>query len=560
MIEGVFNLFRSKRFQPDKTRAASAALCAVLAGTLVLSACSNKSATSPSASPAAGSPAAVAGKASYPLQTDTTLTYWVESNSTVLPIKSSNSDVPFFQELQKKTGVKLKFIQAPANQAKETINIMFASGDYADVMEFQFLSGYPGGPEKAIKDGNILKLNDAIDKYAPNLKKYLKEHPEVDKLVKTDSGSYYGFPFITSDPYLDVYQGPIFRKDWLDDLGLPVPTTIDEWYTTLKAFKEKKGAEAPLTFLGTPRSLEHLYNGAIIGAFGVNRTFYLDNGQVKFGPAQPGYKQFLETMRKWYAEGLLDKNIATVDSKILDAQMTSGKSGAAIGNAGGQVGKWLTTMKDKDPKYNLVGAPYPTLKKGDRAKFGQKDSAAPIGGYVAISPKSKNIETAVRMLDYGYSPEGAMFYNFGTEGVTYKMDNGYPKYTDLIMNNPDKYPIYTAMSLYIRGQTYGPYIQDKRYAEQYFAVKQQRDAIDAWKNTDNEKYALPPVTPSAEENAEYTKIMTEVNTLIDEYTLKVILGSDSLDNYDKFLEKLKALKVDRAVEIQAGAYKRFQTR
>ena len=39
----------------------------------------------------------------------------------------------------------------------------------------------------------------------------------------------------------------MIRKDWLDDLGLEVPETIDEWYTALKAFKEEKGATAPLT-------------------------------------------------------------------------------------------------------------------------------------------------------------------------------------------------------------------------------------------------------------------------------------------------------------------------
>ncbi|UUZ82242.1 extracellular solute-binding protein [Paenibacillus sp. P26] len=181
----------------------------------------------------------------YPMKTDKTLSYWGELPGNLTGVKSQHGDVPFFQEWQKQTGVKLKFTTAPTNQGKEALNVMLASGDLPDMIEYDFLGAFPGGPEKAIKDGYILKLNDVIDKYAPNLKKYLKEHPEIDKMVKTDNGGYYAFPFLRGDPALQVYQGPIIRKDWLDELGLPIPETIDDWYTTLKAFKEKKGAAAP---------------------------------------------------------------------------------------------------------------------------------------------------------------------------------------------------------------------------------------------------------------------------------------------------------------------------
>ena len=115
------------------------------------------------------------------------------------------------------------------------------------MIEYNFLSDFPGGPEKAIGDGYILKLNDLIDQHAPNLKKFLQENPDIDKMVKTDNGSYYAFPFIRGDEYLRVFQGPIIRKDWLDELGLPVPETIDDWTAMLRAFKEKKGAAAPFS-------------------------------------------------------------------------------------------------------------------------------------------------------------------------------------------------------------------------------------------------------------------------------------------------------------------------
>ncbi len=493
---------------------------------------------------------------SYPIKTDVELTRWTDSTlfAQQLAVKPTMEEFPFVQELGKRTGVKEKYVLPAINQANEQLNMMFASGEFTDIIEWNFLQNYPGGPEKAIRDGNILKLNDLFAKYAPNLTAYLKNHPEIDKQIKTDDGTYYGFPFIRGDDYLKTYGGMILRQDWLDELGLQVPTTIDEWHTVLTAFKEKKGATAPLTFVSTPRLFDDLQTGAFYGAFGVKRDFYMEDGKVKFGPLEPGFKDFLVTMRQWYTEGLLDKDIATVDGKIRDANMTSGKSGAAYGLAGGGIGKWLTALHAQDPKADLVGAPYPVLHKGDTPKFGQKDFSAPAGGNFAISPQSKHPELAVQLLDYGYSKEGALFFNFGQEGVSYTMENGSPKYTNLIKDNYAQ-----NLTLYTRA-TGGPTIQDKRYYEQYAALPQQQAAVRTWMKTDVDQYQLPPISPTAEESAEFSQIINEVNTLVDETTIKIVLGTEPIEAYDEFIQKLKVLNIDRAIEIQQAALDRYNQR
>lgn len=495
----------------------------------------------------------------YPIQTDKKLTYWGDLTGNLIGIVNSHNDVPFFQKWQEKTGVSLEFTAPPAGQAREALNVMLASGDLPDMIEYNFMS-FPGGPEKAISDGYILRLNDLIDKYAPNLKKYLAEHPEIDKMVKTDSGSYYVFPFIRGDEYLQVFQGPMIRKDWLDELGLPVPETIDEWTTTLRAFKEKKGAAAPLSLVSKPRFFNESYNGAFLGAYGVTQGFYQEDGKVKFGPVEPGFKEYLRLFQSWYKEGLLDKNIATVDGKALDSNLASGATGATIGNAGGGMGKWQPLIEANDPKAVLVAAPYPVLSKGEKPKFGQRNQPYSSEGTVAITTTAKDPELAVRMLDYGYSEEGHMFFNFGEEGVSYEMVDGYPKYTDLLMNNPEKLAPAQAISLHARGSYNGPFVQDKRYAEQFFALQTQRDAIEIWKNTDVAKYQLPPITPTPEESSEYATIMNDINTLVDEMTIKIILGEESADQFESYVEKMKSLRLDRAIEIQTAALERYNNR
>ncbi|TBL74040.1 extracellular solute-binding protein [Paenibacillus thalictri] len=533
-------------------------------------ACSKQDAPAPSAStpapasnaPAASAPAPAAAPAAttYPMKSDKTLTYWQELTGNLVGVKATQGEVPFYQEWQKKTGVPIKYITAPPNQGKEALNVLLASGDLPDMIEWDFLKQFPGGPEKAIKDGYILKLNDVIDKFAPNLKKFLKDNPKIDKMVKTDNGSYYAFPFIRGDDYLMVFHGPIIRKDWLDELQLPVPETIDDWYNTLKAFKEKKGASAPISFVSTPRPFNDFNTGDFVGAWGITRDFYLDNGQIKFGPLEKGYKEFLATFRKWYAEGLIDKNMATADMKALDANFANGVMGATVGNAGGGIGRWQPILSGKDPKATLVGTPYPVLKKGDKPMFGQKDQPFSSGGMVTVSAKSKNIETAVKMLDYGYGDEGHMFYNFGIEGTSYKMENGYPKFTDLVMKNPDKLAPAQALSLYVRSNYSGPFVQDKRYIEQYLALQTQRDALGVWSKTDIDKYQLPPITPTPEESTEMAKIMNDVNTLVDEMTLKIVLGTEPVDSFEKYVEKMKSVKIDRAIEIEKAALDRYNKR
>ncbi|WP_040948264.1 extracellular solute-binding protein [Gorillibacterium massiliense] len=489
--------------------------------------------------------------------TGASLTYWAELNGNAAGTKSTFQEVPFFQEWQRKTGVNLTFIQPPANQAKEAINVMLASGELPDMIEYEWVN-FPGGPEKAIKDGYIVRLNNAIDKYAPNLKKYLSEHPDIDQQIKTADGSYYMFPFIQNDDRLRTYQGLILRKDWLDELGLDVPITIDDWHTVLKAFKTEKGIEAPLTFLGVPNPLFGIEGGGFIGAYGVKKGFYLENGQVKFGPLEAGYKDFLMLFRQWYAEGLIDRNFSAVDSVTQDVSMLTGRSGASIWNAGAGIGTWLPSMRKLDPKVELVAAPYPVLHEGERPEFGQKAPAIGSSGGVAISSKSKHVEEAVKLLDYGYGTEGHLLFNFGIEGQSYVMKDGYPKYTDLILHNPDKLAPSQALAMYTRASYFGPFVQDVRYMEQYYSMPEQKEAIKLWADTDMDEHYLPTTPKTEKESAELSAIMQDVSTLVDDMSLKFIMGIESISDFDSYVEQIKSLNIDRAIQIQQTAYDRYR--
>lgn len=69
-------------------------------------------------------------------------------------------------------------------------------------------------------------------------------------MIKTDDGNYFAFPFIRGEDKLCYTVGGFVRQDWHEELGMEVPTTVDEWHDVLTAFKEEKGAEAPLALTG----------------------------------------------------------------------------------------------------------------------------------------------------------------------------------------------------------------------------------------------------------------------------------------------------------------------
>ncbi|MDQ6419566.1 extracellular solute-binding protein [Paenibacillus sp. LHD-117] len=454
------------------------------------------------------------------------------------------------QEYEKRTGIAIRHLGGvPMRDNK--FNYLLASGNLPDIFLNNWLE-YPGGPEKAIEQGYILPLNDVIDRYAPNFKRVLEENPEIDKMVKTDSGVYYAFPFIRSE--LDrVYGGPIVRQDWLDELGLAVPTTIEEWHTMLKAFKDKKGATAPLT-------LRTLFMGertaGFAGAFGVMGNFYVEDGKVTYGYLEPGYRNYLATMSQWYREGLIDKDFAVLDLETVDKKLTSGVSGATIGWHS-YIEKYNLAAQAGDSAGRYAAAPYPTLIEGEVPKFGQLDNAYAGTSSAAIKATTKQLEAAVRWLDYAYSEEGSMLNTFGIEGVTYTMENGVPKYTELVVANPDGLSSDQVMLKYAH-QTNFPMIQRDSRLEWKFEETNQ--ALEIWKQTKHEDYLLPPITPTPEEASELSTLMGAISDYVKDAELRIILGVDPIEAYDDMVKQLELMGVDRVLEIKQAAYERYVNR
>ena len=494
---------------------------------------------------------------SLPLKEPITLKVWGALNGNLAQTYSNLGDTPLYKELAKRTGITLKYTHPAIGQEKEQFNLMIASRDLPDLFDDSF-ANYSGGHSKAYSDQVLIKMND-IMKYAPDFQKVMDAYPDVKREISSDDGSIFYMPFIRGEQLLRTYHGPYMRKDWLDDLGLKPPTTVDEWYTVLKAFKEKKAATAPLLF--GISATNYKFGNIFAGAYGISYGYFVEDGKVKFGAADPRYKDLLTTYAKWYSEGLIDPEFATNNGKTIDAKITNGEAGASWGSAGGTVGKYLSLMKDKDPKYSLIGVQYPSLKPGEPVKFLQQDGLTLAGGSFAISTSNKYPKESMALLNYGYTKEGYMLYNFGIEGESYKIDNGYPKYTELITKNPNGLAMANVMPQYMRSMTSGPFVQDRRYVEQYYQFKQQTEALQAWTKFAGE--TVGPKSPNlrgkltAEEVSSIASKDTEINTYVDEMFVKFVMGQEPLSKFDQYLAQLKKMGIDEAIKVRQDSHDRF---
>lgn len=496
--------------------------------------------------------------AEYPLQTDEELTIWMRNHiGAQVQGYSDYSQYPRVKEIEEKTGIKLKIIYADNGQEEDQFNLLLASGDLPDLIYYDWMH-LPGGADEAIRSGYITELNDLIADYAPNYCSFLEKKPEFAKMARTDSGKYYMFnnypaneQEITDDLERAATCGLTLRKDWLEELSLAPPETISEWYNVLKAFKEQKNTETPICF---NFSDEYAYQN-LIGAFGISPGFYQKNGKVMYGRAQTQYKDFLVEMRKWYTEGLLDEAIMSVSDARVTEKMVDGSCGAGFAWIGAGIERWLNDGKKSDPDFDIIAVKPPTLEKGETSKFGNYFLPFSHNG-IAVSATSDKKELAVKFLDYGYSDEGAILYNYGIEGISYEMIDGKPVYKE----PPDGMTRTDFLTLYTMITGSWPCKVLTTTREYLYSLPQQLQAIEAYKQTEYYNYILPPISQTSDEAEETSRLERLIVNYADEMMKKFILGKEPIENFDLYISELQRLRIDRLMELKQAALDRYNRR
>ena len=472
------------------------------------------------------------------------LTYYSFLNTNTAASLKSLSEHEVYRKKKQVTGVDVTFIHPDSDHS---LQLLLTSDELPDIIEAGWIS-LPGGPEKYISNGKIIRLNPYLEEYAPSFYKLLQLNPDYKKLVSTDDGSIYAFPFLRGDPSLLTFRGLAIRKDWLDNVQMGIPETIDEWQAVLMAFRDKDpnrnglNDEIPLFIRWDDLGF--------LTAWGIKKDFYQIDGEVKFGMIQPEFKQYVATLKQWYEQGLIDHDYIITDSRLKEAKLTGDKLGALYSYT---LGKENEFMKGQHPTFEMAAAPNPVLIKGDIPILGHRDPV--YTGYgAAITTSAKNIPELVRWMDFNYSEQGALLFNFGVEGESYTMVNGEPRFKEELWEEP------TTLDRYILASSYGPFVQDKRWMEQKANQwKNGRESLQAWLQADNNRH-LPRLSPTELERSDFDTIISDINLYAGEMIDKFILGIESMEHYDQFVDRLKQMGIEQAIQIQQAALERYNNR
>ncbi|MDQ0886778.1 putative aldouronate transport system substrate-binding protein [Paenibacillus sp. V4I9] len=537
-------------------------LCSVIFTASVVAGCS-KSGESPSTLKPADMKEKALAEIPLPITKDPlTINYWRANDPKLTASLANFGEIAAYKKKEELTGMKVNFTHPPLGQQKDQFNLLIASKDLPDIIYYNW-NDASGGPEKMLADGRIIKLNDYIDQYAPNLKKIINSDPDVKKQISLDDGTIFMFPLLKLDAIkLNGTSGLILRKDWLEKLNLKTPTTIDEWYTVLKAFKEKdpngngKPDELPFTGNWGPGNLTKLLDFS--PGFGVLGGFEMKDGKVAFGPLQPEYKNFVETMKKWYAEGLIDPEIMTNDGKAFDYKVTNNVAGSFYGGVFSGMAKYFNLMKDA--KFDLTGAPWPKGPDGKTyATFSLNQKVLSYGEAITSSAKADKIKYLVQWMDFNYSQQGHDLFNFGIEGDSYTKDGNAIKFTDKILKNPKGLTYDQALATYSLSIMDGPINQDSKYLDALMTFQGQKDANAEWMKG-NSSLTLPAIRTTEDESKTIASVMGQVNTYINEMQTSFIMGKTPMTEYDKFVKTIQGMGIDQATKIYQDSYNRYLKR
>lgn len=488
---------------------------------------------------------------SYPLFDDvTTFTLWTSNSPDLSEIISDLNEYLVFSQLEQATNVRWDATLVSFFSSDEQFQLMVASQDYTDVV-CRAIDSYTGGTDQAIEEEFLIDVSDLIDENMPNLLDWFDKYPELRKQMTTVEGNIGGFPKFYQEPS-DVNEGALIRLDWLEELGLESPKTYDDLHNVLTQFKEQKNASAPLVI-----PVNTGVQGNLLYGYNIDNYYQVD-GQVRFGPMQPEFKEYLTMMNQWYNEGLLSDSFLTSQAEVLMdfSTILSGDTGVWCGSGTQSITQLLSMAAESQPDMRITGMTNVT-KDGDTAHVGTESQILDSIMW-SITTECSDPAVIARYVDYLYSDAGILLANYGVEGETFHYVDGKPVLTELVTNNPD-YSYNLALNIFTCDrQTPVPFIIDEQKARNDYS-EDQSNAVAVWNGATDGLYNIPRqgVNMTTKEQEEYNSIYSDIDTYMDETISKFVVGDLSLDQFDSFVQKLKDMGIEDCIAIEQTAYNRY---
>lgn len=464
------------------------------------------------------------------------------------------ANLEFFQNLEKETNVHIEWNMSSEDGWNEKKGLLF-SGELPDAFYGQNILT-PVDVVKYGAQGILIPLDDLIAEYCPNVQALLKRG-DYRKLLTAPDGHIYSLPNSTElGP--KTHDKLFINKTWLDKLGLPVPTTLEEFEYTLEMFKSHdmngngRADEIPFSFLYNRKE-----NGlfSLFGSFGqldkLNHFIINDKGEVVFTAVTEPYKEAIEYFHDLYSKGLIDKEGFTHDFNVYIAKIKA--SDLAVGSF---VGWSLSSAAGKNKGNFIPLAPL----KGKDGKQIWNIYPSPINskGSFAITRGCKNPEALMRWIDIHYDPEIALQVDQGLFGRTLNKnaDGSYSylpvpdgkSFTEMIH---DYSPGVNGVSAVISDTT------DKLHKNVNLTERAELDKFFAPYNVPAEQ-AFPDVYFTVDEVDQISVLETDIQSYVSQCYANWIVNGGIDAEWDSYLKKLDQMKLKKYIALYSGAYQRYR--
>ena len=496
------------------------------------------------------------GTISYPLDTDSTFTIIINPNGLIASIMDDSgfTSSVAYSAMEEATGVTLEWTLYSEATFSEQFTLLLAGGDYPDLFDCGVSSRYPTGVTGLLEDEVVIELSSYLEEYAPDYLELLNSNDGFAESIIQQDGSIIEFATATSTM---VEKGLMIRQDWLDELGLETPTTMDELTDVLVAFKT--AYDIPMSLLvyaGLDTGLTYAYNIDNRGFANAGMGWVVEDDVVSCTFVTDSFRDYMELLNTYYNLGLFNDDFVNVSDELNTVESTYLSGECGVFYAGVNALSETQQASATDPDYRISALADIRLSADDDGISGVTEQTYTGVNSISISTQCSDVETAIMFCNYFYTEEGQMLANWGIEDVTYTLDeDGEPEYTELVTSDEDCYMYMITLTKY--ALYWAPTVFDTSLSMASYDDTQLA-AVEMW-TASRDSYMLIPknATATDEEQEIENQYGADVATYLWENIFKIVTGQKSLDEYDEVLENAYAMGLTELTESKQSCYDRY---
>ncbi|MCU9612580.1 extracellular solute-binding protein [Caldibacillus lycopersici] len=459
----------------------------------------------------------------------------------------------FVEETEKEVGISIDWDVYLNSEWGDKKSVLMVGGDLPDAF---WGSITLTDADIAQNQGVFIPLEDLIEENMPNLMKAFEEDPTLRAIVTSPDGHIYSLP--KKLPLRPLTGNQLFiNQKWLDNLGLAMPETYEEFYDVLKAFKEQdaNGNGDPNDEI--PYGAGNANNVfSFILPFGLTRGsdkqgyMALKDGKPTFLATEEAYREGIEWMHEAYVDGLIDQELFTEDTSMSDAK----RKNEDVSLVGVAVG-WTAdaTFGPNQDEYVAL----PPLTGPDGQKYVISDAETYSRNELMITTAAEDPAKILQFADKFYTEDASIQTFYGSFGVgVEKNDDG--TYTVLDAPEGESADTFAWVNSF---RDFGPKYVSEGFNDKVTLPTDSGDGLKLALDKEINMYVrdqYPSVNFTVEELQRLNTLKVDIENYVYSMQAKWVVEGGATEEWDDYLDQLNQMGFEEYMEIQQSAFDRYQ--